>query len=675
MLVDLIFPTLLQVETVSIVSESGDEMASYRLADDAYLKNKNNWKMDTKFLIEPMETEHTHLFKELPLKQELNPQFMEILNKKDKVERESVLKVGSECLELRNSEKQNKSLAMEGSEEVKSMVLQAKLEKLTRDLEQARILNCQYQEAQASKLSHQHQVELIHEQVEIETARAILHLQEEVTALHLEFNEKLSCMTQENMRLRNTIETKEEEIRMLCGEWERATFELTSFLVEGSKSLEDASGQIDSIICSFPQVNVWIREHVERAARACIDKEEAILRLEKSLEDAQEMVIEMELKLNSLKDATMALNGFPQSDTDQSMGEAINLGLLLNEKSNTIKMLESKLKVQENHNIEAEKRAHAALLVVKWLSDHHKVSSSNDIGRGIHISELSSPTEMGNHKILEIKDDSNALTVEDIEAHEDLESLFLESENAINSCYMDVDLHISALRTDVLQASTTYTKWFKALVNEIQELKCKFMELKESNTGFQSSIIKFQASESLELQKFENQLHVLCTIRDELAMMNERLKIIDDFLNKKINAHGYALMDEYLTEAEGWSADNCLSGYSTSGSEFSNESAILGNQLDGFSQTCCSKLNGRIHKQMVDLKLQTDSSVQSGSESSKKLFEKLSHDEAVTFCLRKELDMAFDAFNKLYIQLTTIFDETDVMNISYTVGKYCSDYL
>ncbi|KAG8658950.1 hypothetical protein MANES_03G210501v8 [Manihot esculenta] len=660
---------LVNVETVSIVSESGDEMASYRLADDAYLKNKNNWKMDTKFLIEPMETEHTHLFKELPLKQELNPQFMEILNKKDKVERESVLKVGSECLELRNSEKQNKSLAMEGSEDVKSMVLQAKLEKLTRDLEQARILNCQYQEAQASKLSHQHQVELIHEQVEIETARAILHLQEEVTALHLEFNEKLSCMTQENMRLRNTIETKEEEIRMLCGEWERATFELTSFLVEGSKSLEDASGQIDSIICSFPQVNVWIREHVERAARACIDKEEAILRLEKSLEDAQEMVIEMELKLNSLKDATMALNGFPQSDTDQSMGEAINLGLLLNEKSNTIKMLESKLKVQENHNIEAEKRAHAALLVVKWLSDHHKVSSSNDIGRGIHISELSSPTEMGNHKILEIKDDSNALTVEDIEAHEDLESLVLESENAINSCYMDVDLHISALRTDVLQASTTYTKWFKALVNEIQELKCKFMELKESNTGFQSSIIKFQASESLELQKFENQLHVLCTIRDELAMMNERLKIIDDFLNKKINAHGYALMDEYLTEAEGWSADNCLSGYSTSGSEFSNESAILGNQLDGFSQTCCSKLNGRIHKQMVDLKLQTDSSVQSGSESSKKLFEKLSHDEAVTFCLRKELDMAFDAFNKLYIQLTTIFDETDVVNISYTVER------
>ncbi|KAF2310329.1 hypothetical protein GH714_007829 [Hevea brasiliensis] len=513
------------VETVSIESESGDEMASYRLADDADPKSKNNWKMDARFLIESKETEHTHVIKELQLTQEQNLQY--------KVETESV---GSGCLELQNLEKQNKGLAMEGSEDIKNMVLQAKLEKLTKDLEQARLLNCQYQKDQASRLSHQHQVELIHEQVEIETARTILHLQEEVAALQLEFNEKFCCMTQENMRLRNTIETKEEEIRVLCREWERATFELTSFLVEGSKSLEDASGQIETIICSFPQVNVWIREHVERAARACIDKEEAILRLEKSLEDAQKMVIEMELKLNSLKEATMALSGFPQPDNDQSMEEAINLGMLLNEKINVIKMLESKLKCQENHIIESEKRADAAFLVMKWLSDHLKVSSSHDTGRGIHISKLSSPTEVGNHKILETKDDANALTVEDIEAQVELESLVLESENAINSCYMDVEMHISALQTDILQASTTYTN---------------------------------------------------------------------------------------------------------------------------------SKFHGKITKQMMDLKLPTGSSVQSGSANSKKLFEKLCHDEAMTFCLRKELDTVFDAFNKLYIQLSTILDENDIVNISH----------
>ncbi|XP_021642903.2 kinesin-like protein KIN-12C isoform X2 [Hevea brasiliensis] len=642
------------VETVSIESESGDEMASYRLADDADPKSKNNWKMDARFLIESKETEHTHVIKELQLTQEQNLQY--------KVETESV---GSGCLELQNLEKQNKGLAMEGSEDIKNMMLQAKLEKLTKDLEQARLLNCQYQKDQASRLSHQHQVELIHEQVEIETARTILHLQEEVAALQLEFNEKFCCMTQENMRLRNTIETKEEEIRVLCREWERATFELTSFLVEGSKSLEDASGQIETIICSFPQVNVWIREHVERAARACIDKEEAILRLEKSLEDAQKMVIEMELKLNSLKEATMALSGFPQPDNDQSMEEAINLGMLLNEKINVIKMLESKLKCQENHIIESEKRADAAFLVMKWLSDHLKVSSSHDTGRGIHISKLSSPTAVGNHKILETKDDANALTVEDIEAQVELESLVLESENAINSCYMDVEMHISALQTGILQASTTYTKWVKDLVNEIQELKSKFMELKENYTGFQSSTNKFQQSESLMFQKFENQLHVLRPIRDELATMNERLKIIDDSINKKISANGYELKDEYLAEADGWSADNSSSGYSTSGSDFSNESAILGNQLDGFSHTCSSKFHGKITKQMMDLKLPTGSSVQSGSANSKKLFEKLCHDEAMTFCLRKELDTVFDAFNKLYIQLSTILDENDIVNISH----------
>ncbi|OMO95020.1 hypothetical protein COLO4_16097 [Corchorus olitorius] len=65
---------------------------------------------------------------------------------------------------------------------------------------------------------------------------------------------------------------------------------------------------IENIACSFPEINVWVGEHVERAAKVCIDKEERILLLQRSLEDAQRMIVEMEMKLSSLKGAAIALN-------------------------------------------------------------------------------------------------------------------------------------------------------------------------------------------------------------------------------------------------------------------------------------------------------------------------------------------------------------------------------
>ncbi|EEF43163.1 ATP binding protein, putative [Ricinus communis] len=484
-----------------------------------------------------------------------------------------------------------------------SQAFQGKLEKLTKDLEQARLLNCKYQEDQASQLSHQHQVELIREQVETETTRTILHLHEEVTSLQSELNGKLCCMTHENMKLRNSIEAKEEEIQMLCGEWERATFELTSFLIEGSKSLEDASGQIENMVFSFPRVNVFIREHVERAARACIDKEETILRLEKSVEDAQKMVMEMELKLNSLKEATIALNEFPQSDSDQSIEETINLRMLLKEKINMIKLLERQLKCKEDCILEAEKRADAAFLVVKWLSGCDKV-------------------------------------------------------------------HIAAMQRDIFEASTTYMNCIHNLVNEIQEMKSKCMELKEHRISSQSSTFKLQALESLRFQHFESE-HILHSLRDELAKVNDRLKIIEDSISRKVRAYRYPLTEEYLAEADNRSPDNSLSSYSTLDSDFSNE-IVSPDKLSGLSHTCCSEFSGEITEQMVNLKFQMGSSVEPGSEDLKELLKKSHGDEALKFCLRMELNLAFDAFNKLYAHLTTILDENNIVDISHPGGmKKC----
>ncbi|OMP05747.1 hypothetical protein COLO4_08585 [Corchorus olitorius] len=118
------------------------------------------------------------------------------------------------------------------------------------------------------------------------------------------------------------ITAKEQEAKSICMEWERATLELTSFLLDGSKSLKDASRQIENIACSFPEINVWVGEHVERAAKVCIDKEERILLLQRSLEDAQRMIVEMEMKLSSLKGATIALN------ENQGTTSTVKLGLL-----------------------------------------------------------------------------------------------------------------------------------------------------------------------------------------------------------------------------------------------------------------------------------------------------------------------------------------------------------
>ncbi|CAN0855136.1 Kinesin-like protein KIN-12E [Linum grandiflorum] len=228
---------------------------------------------------------------------------------------------------------QRTGLATEGGDDYKSMALQVNVEKLRENLKDAMSVNCRYQEDQASQLSKQQHVELISEQVEIETARTILNLQTEIDALQSEFSERLSCLTEENIRLENALAAKEDEIRAVNEEWELSTLELTNFLVKGSKSLKDASGQIKTITHSFPQVNDWIREHVGSAARVCIEKEETILHLQRSLKDTQKMVAEMELKLNSLKEATLVFK------TD----EGIDVKSAVNGRTRPVEMQEDRL--------------------------------------------------------------------------------------------------------------------------------------------------------------------------------------------------------------------------------------------------------------------------------------------------------------------------------------------
>lgn len=554
----------LQVETISMRSESRDEVAPYNQSDDQNMRSDRilhqsdieKELIDAKMLIEAPESEQVCLNRELQLMQEQNQRYMEILSYRDYAEGQTLVNSESYCLESNDFEKQKKRVVKESSKGIDRMSLQAKLDKLTEELKTARVLNCQYQEDQASQLSRQHQVDLVCEQVEMETTKTILHLQEEVASLQLELHENLCCMTEENTCLRNTIAAKEEELRSRCIEWEKATLELTNFLVDGSRSLRDASGQIESIACLFPQFNVEVTENVRRAAKVWIEKEETILLLQKSLEDAQRMVIEMKEKLNSLKGATIALNEF-QHPGNECTDEAIQLSMTLNEKINMVKLLESKLKSKEDQITEAEKRAQASFLVVKWLSDFNK----------------------------------NGLPVD-----------------------------------------------------------------KNSKLASQS------------LKEQENQFHVLQQIKDELAETNDRLHIIEDVITKISSVRVLPPKDEDLIDVDGWSAD-C----STSVSDYSTDSVSSEKSSGRSAYSSSSKFCSKATEEIGNLKFQGASVPKldpKESDNAKKLLERPDHSEAITFGLRKEMEMAFNEFNKLYLRLTSLLNENDAGDCPLIEGKY-----
>ncbi|KAL5538433.1 hypothetical protein UlMin_042978 [Ulmus minor] len=331
-----------------------------------------------------------------------NECYMEISSEKNKLEREPVVELENNFPEIEDSDK-----VMESGKETDRTVLQAKLDRVTKELEDIRLLNSQFQENQVLQLSCQQQTELVCEQVEMETARTILQLQEEVTALQSELDEKLYHMNQENTELRDILATKNEEIRALNMEWERATLELTGFLVDGSRSLKNVSGHIESIACSFPKADVWICETVKRAARVCVEKEETILQLQRSLEDAQNMVMDMKQKLSTLKGVTLALTDFQHLDNDEISKELISLPL--NNQINSIKSLHRKLKFKEAQVAEAEKYVDVASIVMNWLFDCQKISSTkideNDLALEDVVAQVESKSENLYHLLNQIKDE------------------------------------------------------------------------------------------------------------------------------------------------------------------------------------------------------------------------------------------------------------------------------
>ncbi|KAI3690860.1 hypothetical protein L2E82_49072 [Cichorium intybus] len=262
-------------------------------------KSGDNMSHSNNIIQELMEAKD-RLVEELQYAHQENHRLLETLNNNTNKTQSNLL-LDNESHASENGWLENQSLPPVMDESM--LDLQARLDKMAKDLEDVGLPN--------------DQVRLLDEEVENEATNAILNLQEELASLQVKYHARLCSMSEENKKLRTIIAAKEDEVYTLHTDWERASLELTAFLLDGSKSLKDASQQIETISCSFPHYNVSVTEHVKKAAIVCIEKEETILRLEKNLVDAQTTILEMQEKLNSLRTATIALTEIRSTEHDE----------------------------------------------------------------------------------------------------------------------------------------------------------------------------------------------------------------------------------------------------------------------------------------------------------------------------------------------------------------------
>ncbi|CAK9328894.1 unnamed protein product [Citrullus colocynthis] len=484
-------------------------------------------------------------------------------------------------------------------EDVDNKALQVKLENLTRELEEVRLSNIHYQENQ----NQQNQSEDVRQQVEMETANTILQLQEEVETLQLELNDRLHGLAQENTRLKDLLSAKNEEMRMLCIDWETAMVELTNFLLDSSKSIRDAHGQIESIGNLFPKVNVGISEQVQQAIKVCIEKEETILLLHKSLEDARLMVKEMELKLDSLKEVTLALNESQQMDDNISAAGAKPLSTQMTDENIMVEFLGKRLQL-----IEAEKSADAAVIAVEWSSQPQELACCNNIEREMPISKLDVSSQRSSHIFDDVMANVSELLLEESDTESNMIWLGLaELKNITSGHYADMEIHISALHIYIQDLYSEFQDLVQDMVREIHELRLK---AKTSNENCKS--LQFFKDKDQPAHKYwnvEKQNSILDQIKVKIYEAKNRLNILEDSIDRNIVGCGEQYLDQYPVKEDGWSSD-C----STSSSDISTESVT----------------------------------------SRGKLLDYMNGDKGTTTCLRKELYMTYNVIHKLCLQIDAL---------------------
>ncbi|KAH9311588.1 hypothetical protein KI387_026623, partial [Taxus chinensis] len=353
---------------------------------------------DDNSVIEALESQQLFSLNEVENLKVQNREILELLNKKEDESHmlEHKHKILHDHLnrdkEMGLDEKRIKDNCSENvNNEYSSMHI--KLERIQRALEKARRLNMRLQNEQASQTSHEKEMDNVRRQVESETAEVIICLEEELVALrqqvdsttaresekdehltHLkgkieELQDTLKCLTEENKRLVSMMTEKDSEIKDLKDEWEKAATDLANYLAEGDQALEGASEQMENIVDSFHHKRLNIDQGVERLVAILGEKERVIDTLQNRLQHAHKLARETEGKVRSLQEAMLTITEVQQRENDEMSMEACKTRSELSQKISFIQGLEYEVANCQVSIREAEKRASAAFIMVKHLTE------------------------------------------------------------------------------------------------------------------------------------------------------------------------------------------------------------------------------------------------------------------------------------------------------------------
>jgi kinesin family protein 15 len=142
---------------------------------------------------------------------------------------------------------------------------------------------------------------------------------------------------------------------------------------------------MDNIIDSFPQRKLKLNQGVERVVAILAEKEKTIDVLQKRLQHVHNMARDTEGKIKSLKEATLAITEAQQQENDEMTKEANTMRSELTEKLSIIQELESVVDHYKSSIKEADKRATAAFIMVKKLTEINEVQIEAEKRAVVHL--------------------------------------------------------------------------------------------------------------------------------------------------------------------------------------------------------------------------------------------------------------------------------------------------
>jgi kinesin family protein 15 len=291
---------------------------------------------DSGSVIEALESQQIILINELDELKNSNQQSMELLEKRDM----EILRLNNELSILRRQEhltKEEPKAQFLKCHDNEDSPMQTKLKRMQASLEKARNLNKRYERDQASHCSAEQEMDEVRRQVEVETAEAIVCLQEELISvqqqlnasdekdmlakqsidkLQLEIkqlNDKLIEVLRKNESLSSMIEDKEKQIELLTNDWNKLAADIGSCLVDGNSALDEAADQVTFISKSFSQRN-WVGEHVQKMCRGISERDKLLEELQNRLKEADNIRCDLNLKLMSVREAMQAINEVHQQE-------------------------------------------------------------------------------------------------------------------------------------------------------------------------------------------------------------------------------------------------------------------------------------------------------------------------------------------------------------------------